>query len=197
VFPPPEIGVEVEVEALGADEDAEVDVEATEEERSLTTSAPPMVELAEGDAVADSLDDTAVVMTEASAETTAAELAIEVEADEVAVVMTDGSPETGAELTPASGEAIELSETVVDVTAAEATLDSSKPIEEALAIDEITDDGAAEIVPLPAVPGCEGFLHLPLPCPAAWADAVPIIMRIEKSVAAVRMVVSARMVKND
>jgi hypothetical protein len=82
-------------------------------------------------------------------------------------VMTDGSPETGAELTPASGEAVELSDTVVDVIAAEATLDSSKPVEEALAMDEVTDDGTAEIVPLPAMPECEGFLHLPLPCPAA------------------------------
>jgi hypothetical protein len=162
VFPPPEIGVEVEVEALGADEDAEVDVEATEEERSLTTSAPPM-ELAESDAVADSTD---VVMSEGSAETIGAELAIEVEADEVAVMMTDGSPETGAEFTPASTDAIELSDAVVEVIAAEATLDSSRPVEEALAMDEF-DDNAAETVPLPAMPECEGFLHLPLPCPAA------------------------------
>jgi hypothetical protein len=164
VFPPPAIGVEAEAEGTGAEDDAEVDVRATEEERPLTTSAPPMVELAEGAAVADSAD---VEMTEGSAETTGGELAIEVEADEVAVVMTDGSPETGAELTPASGEAVELSDTVVDVIAAEATLDSSKPVEEALAMDEVTDDGTAEIVPLPAMPECEGFLHLPLPCPAA------------------------------
>jgi hypothetical protein len=72
VFPPPEAGVEAEAEAAGADEDAEVDVRATEEERPLTTSAPPMVALAEGDAVADSTD---VVMTEGSAETIGAELA--------------------------------------------------------------------------------------------------------------------------
>jgi hypothetical protein len=171
VFPPPEAGVEAEAEAAGAEDDPEVDGRATEEERPLTTSAPPMVELAEGAAVADSAD---VEMTEGSAETTGGELVIEVAADEVIVVMTDGSPETGAGLTP-SAEAVELSESIAEVTIAEplmisdvdeATLDSSKPVEEALAMDEF-DDNAAETVPLPAMPGCEGFLHLPLPCPAA------------------------------
>jgi hypothetical protein len=172
VFPPPEAGVEAEAEAAGAEDDAEVDVRATEEERPLTTSAPPIEELAEGDAVADSAD---VEMTEGSAGTTGGELAIEVAADEVIVVMTDGSPETGAGLTP-SAEAVELSESIAEVTIAEplmisnvgeATLDSSRPVEEALAMDEVTDDGAAEIAPLPAMPEWEGFLHLPLPCPAA------------------------------
>jgi hypothetical protein len=172
VFPPPAIGVEVEAEGTGAEDDAEVDVRATEEERPLTTSAPPMEELAEGATVADSAD---VVTTEASAEIAGDELAIEVSVDEFAVVMTDGSPETGAGLTP-SAEAVELSESIAEVTIAEplmisdvdeATFDSSKPVEEALAMDEVTDDGAAEIAPLPAMPECEGFLHLPLPCPAA------------------------------
>jgi hypothetical protein len=164
VFPPPAIGVEAEAEVIGAEDDAEVDVRAIEEERPLTTSAPPIEEIAEGDAVADSAD---VEMTEGSAETTGGELAIEGSAVEVIVVMTDGSPETGAGVTAASGEAIELSDTVAEVTPVEATLDSSKPVEEALARDEVTDDGAAEIAPLPAMPECEGFLHLPLPCPAA------------------------------
>jgi hypothetical protein len=176
VFPSPEMGVDAEVEATGADEDAEVDVRATEEERPLTTSAPPMVELAEGDAVTDPSDDADVVMTEGSAETAGAELAIEAVADEIGVVMTDGSPETGAGLTPASADAVELPNSIAEVTIAEplmisdvdeATLDSSRPVEEALAMDEVTDDGAAEAVQLPAMPECEGLLHLPLPCPAA------------------------------
>lgn len=175
VLPPPAIGVEAEAEGTGAEDDPEVDGRATEEERPLTTSAPPieeLAELAEGAAVADSAD---VEMTEGSAETTGRELAMEVAADEVAVVMTDGSPETGAGLTP-SAEAVGISESIAEVTIAEplmisdvdeATFDSSKPVEEALAMDEVTDDGAAEIIPLPAMPECEGFLHLPLPCPAA------------------------------
>jgi len=100
-----------------------------------------------------------------------AELAIEVAAEEVLVVMTDGSPETGAELTSPSAVAVELSVAIAEVTVAdslivsdtdEATPDSSKPVEEALAMDE----GAAETAPLPAIPECTGLLHLPLPCPA-------------------------------
>ena len=170
------MGVEAEAEATGADEDAEVEVRATEEEIPVTTSAPPAVELAEGDTVAESADDVEMVMTEGSAETAGAELAIAVAADEVTVVMTDGSPETGAELTPASAAAVELSDSIAEVTVAEslivsdadeATLDSSKPVEEALGKDEVTDDGTAETVPLLAIPECEGLLHLPLPCPAA------------------------------
>lgn len=166
VFPPPGIGVDAEVAAAGADEVAEVDVIATEEERPLTTSAPPIEEPAEDDAVADSLDDAEVVT-----ETAGAELVIE-----VAVVMTDGSPERGAELIPASVDAVELWDSIAEVTIAEplmisdvdeATFDSSKPVEDASAMDEVTDDGAEETVPFPAVPKCEGFLHLPLPCPAA------------------------------
>jgi hypothetical protein len=176
VFPPPKTGAEAEAEAAGAEDDPEVAGRATEEERPLTTSAPPMVALTEGDAIEDSMDDAEVVMAEDSAETAGAGLAIEVAADEVAVVMTDGSPETGAGLTPASADAVKLSESIAEVTIAEplmisdvdeATLDPSKPVEEGLAMDEVTDDGAAEIVPLPAMPECEGFLHLPLPCPAA------------------------------
>ena len=176
VFPPLEMGVEAEAEATGADKDAEVEVRATEEEIPVTTSAPPAVELAEGDTVAESADDVEMVMTEGSAETAGAELAIAVAVDEVTVVMTDGSPETGAELTPASAAAVELSDSIAEVTVAEslivsdadeATLDSSKPVEEALGKDEVTDDGTAETVPLLAIPECEGLLHLPLPCPAA------------------------------
>jgi len=176
VFPPDEIGVEAEVEAAGAEEDAKVDVIEAEEEIPVTTSAPPTVELAEGDAVAESADDAEVVMTEGSAEIAEAELARELAADEVIVVIIDGSPEAGAELTPASADAVEPSDSIAEVTVAEslivsdadgATPDSSKPVEEALAMAEVTDDGTAETVPLPAMPECEGLLHLPLPCPAA------------------------------
>ena len=104
-----------------------------------------------------------------------AELAIEVAAEEVLVVMTDGSPETGAELTSPSAVAVELSVAIAEVTVAdslivsdtdEATPDSSKPVEEASAMCEVMDEGAAETAPLPAIPECEGLLHLPLPCPA-------------------------------
>lgn len=119
-------------------------------------------------------------MTEGSAETAGAEVpstSVEVvglSADEVRVVMTDGSPEIGAELKPAS-VGLELSDAIAEVRVAEvlmisdediAKLDSSRPVEEALAIDEVTEDGAAETVPFPAIPECEGLLHLPLPCPA-------------------------------
>ena len=170
VFPPLEMGVEAEAEATGADEEAEVDVRATEEEIPVTTSAPPAVELAE------SADDAKVVMTEGWVGIAGAELARKVAADEVTVVIPDGSPETGAELTPASADVVELSDPTAEVIVAEllivsdvdeATLDSSRPVEEALGKDEVTDDGTAETVPLLAIPECEGLLHLPLPCPAA------------------------------
>lgn len=139
----------------------------------MTTSAPPMEELAEDNAIEDSADE---IIAEGSAETTGAELAIEIAADEALVVMTDGSPETGAELTSPSAVAVELSVAIAEVTVAdslivsdtdEATPESSKPVEEALAMDEVIDDGAAETAPLPAMPECDGLLHLPLPCPAA------------------------------
>jgi len=176
VSPPPEMGIDAEVEAAGAEEDAEVDVRATKEETPVTTSAPPTVELAEGDTVAESADDAEVVMTEGSAEIAGAELARELAAGEVIVVMIDGSPDTGAGLTPVSVDTVELSDSTAEVTVAEslivsdideATLDSSRPVEEALAMDEVIDDGTAETVPLLAIPECEGLLHLPLPCPAA------------------------------
>ena len=131
-----------------------------------------MEELAEGDAVEISAD---TITAEGSAETEGAELAIDVAAEEALVVMTDGSPETGAELTSPLAVAVELSVAIAEVTVAEslivsdtdeATPDSSKPVEGALAMDEVIDDGAAETAPLPAMPECEGLLHLPLPCPA-------------------------------
>jgi len=132
-----------------------------------------MEELAEGDAVEISAD---TITAEGSAETEGAELAIEVAAEEALVLMTDGSPETGAELTSPLAVAVELSVAIAEVTVAdslmvsdtdEAMPDSSKPVEEALAMDEVIDDGAAETAPLPAMPECDGLLHLPLPCPAA------------------------------
>jgi hypothetical protein len=183
VLPAPETGADAE--GAGIEEEIEVDVAAVEEERPVTTSPPPMLELGEGDAVEFRADE-AVVMTEGSAETgavlaPASAEAVELASEEGVVVTTDGSPDTGAELDAASAEVDELSD-AIEVTAADAlsisdtaevillctTLDSSRPVEVELPAEEAIDvgEGAVETVPFPAIPECDGLLHLPRPCPA-------------------------------